>query len=163
MVIFTAAIQRINTVADRHQELEIQRWIQWVQDGGRWDIAPNGELLIPVAYDSKKEVLYFTVHMMLDNYPIREGYRPKERTFPEPSIYIEWTDPDGNGHAYIAALEPRAAAMVHTTLENMQRKGGIFFAGTWEDCKDFGKLFTNDECAEVFKKRLPFLFSPGTE
>ena len=159
IVISTAATQKINTAVGHTQELAVQQWIQWVQESALWDVAPNGELLIPVAYDSKKEVLYFTVHVMLDNYPIAEGYRPKDRNFPEPSIHIEWIGHDGTGHAYIAALKPRAAAMVRTTLENMRGKGGIFFAGTWEFCKDFGKPFTNDECAEVFKKHLPFLFS----
>ncbi|MBI5005280.1 MAG: hypothetical protein HZC03_01610 [Candidatus Lloydbacteria bacterium] len=155
LVIFTAAAQKINSTTD---ELAVQKWIQWVQKGARWDVAPNGELLIPVAYDSAKEMFYFTVHTMLDNYPIVEGYRPKEKTFPEPSIHLEWVDENGNGHAYVAALQPRIAAQVYTTLENLQRKGGIFFAGTWEYCKDFGKPFANSECAEIFKKRLPFLF-----
>ena len=157
VVVFTAA-QKGKTVIDKPQELEIQRWIQWVQNGGIWEVAPNGELLIPVAYDSIKKTLYFTVHSMLDNYPIVEGYSPKDKNFPEPSMHIEWIGQDGNGHAYIAALQPRLAAMVSTTLENMRSKGGIFFAGTWEYCKDFGKPFANNECAEVFKKRLPFLF-----
>ncbi|MBI2045861.1 MAG: hypothetical protein HYT28_00315 [Parcubacteria group bacterium] len=156
LVMFTVAAPKINAEDD---ELAVQKWIQWVQDGGRWDIAPNGELLIPVYYDPIKEMFYFTIHTMLDNYPISEGYRPKERTFPEPSIHLEWIAEDGNGHAYVAALQPRIAAQVRTTLENMRRKGGIFFAGTWEYCKDFGKPFANDECAEVFKKRLPFLFT----
>ena len=95
---------------------------------------------------------------MLDNYPVQNGYRPKDKVFPEPSIHVEWLDEDGNGHAYIAAWQPRVAAMVHTSLENMQRKGGIFFAGTWQYCEDFTKPLVNNECAEVFKKRLPFLF-----
>lgn len=162
VLVFTAAQER-STVANQPKEPEIERWIQWAQNGRMWEIAPNGELLIPVAYDAEKETLYFTVHTMLDNYPTIEGYRPKDRVFPEPSIRLEWVGPDGNGHAYIAALEPRIAAMVRTTLENMRQKGGIFFAGSWGYCKEFGKPFANNECAEVFQKRLPFLFPRDSE
>lgn len=157
VLVFTAA-QEKSVAVNKPQELEIQRWIQWVQQNAVWDIAPNGELIIPTAYDSEKEIFYFTIHTVLDDYPVKEEYRPKERIFPEPFIHIEWTGTDGNGHAYVAALQPRATALVRTTLENIRRKGGIFFAGTWEYCKDFKESLAGNECAEVFKKRLPFLF-----
>ena len=161
VMVFTAA-QEVSIAQNELQKFDIQKWVQWVQDGGRWDVAPNGELLIVTMHDSQTEVLYFTIHTKLDDYEIFEGSRTEDKKFSEPSIHIEWTGANGSGHAYTAALMPREAVTVPTTLENLREKGGIFFAGTWKYCKNFGEPFVNSECAEVFKKHVPFLFPPDS-